>query len=836
VQTPLSRESRKNFLAGFWQDVRYGLRQLRRSLGFTATAVAALALGIGATTAIFSVVNTVLLQPLPYPHQDRIVQLALHFPQGNQTSLAIPEFMAMRGATHTLEHFTLYDFGGPGINLTGTDRPEQLKGIHVSANYFAVFSAPLAVGRTFTQAEDRPGGPRVVLISDGLWRSRFGGDRNIVGRAIQLGNEPYVVVGVLGRSFHPDPPADIWLPLQANPDSIDEAHFLLGAAVLKPGVALEQAKTELKFTAAAFKRKFPKFGRLMGAQVTFTARPLRDAQVSNVRTLLLLLLGAVGFVLLIACANVANLLLARATIRKRELAIRAAVGAGRGRIIRQLLTESVLLSLAGGAVGLAVGYAGVRALLAINPGDIPRIGENGSAVGLDWRVLLFTVAVAVMTGILFGLIPALNASRSDLHATLKESGSRSGTGLRQNKSRSILVVAEMALALVLLLGAALLIRTFVAMLGVDPGFNPHRVLTMQMSLVGDRFTKASAVAQMEREAAERVGSIPGVASVTAVDALPLQGYYDLTFNIIGRPPTGKNPYTGDADWVFVSPQFFKVFQIPLLRGRLFTDLDTAGNPHVVIINEAMAKQYWKKEDPVGKQILIGTGIGPEWNEPAREIVGIVGNVRDYGLNQDSPPIMYVPAAQLNDSVTAFCSRLAPVYWAVRTQVPPFSLTRQIREQLRIATGGLPVAHIQPMSQVVGESTARADFNMVLFSIFAGVALLLAGIGIYGLIAYSVEQRTQEIGIRMALGASPHGVRRMVVRQGMTLALIGVAIGIAAGLALTRLIASMLYGVKAWDPLAFTAVAVVLSLIAFAATFLPAGGAARVDPVVALRQE
>ena len=570
--------------------------------------------------------------------------------------------------------------------------------------------------------------------------------------------------------------------------------------------------------------------------MTFTARPLRDAQVSDVRTLLLLLLGAVGFVLLIACVNVANLLLARATIRKRELAIRAAVGAGRGRIIRQLLTESVLLSLAGGAAGLAIGYAGVRALLAINPGDIPRIGENGSAVGLDWRVLLFTVAVAVMTGILFGLIPALNASRSDLQATLKESGSRSGTGLRQNKSRSLLVVAEMALALVLLLGAALLIRTFVAMQGVDPGFNPHRVLTMQMSLAGDRYTKTSAVAQMEREAAEGVGSIPGVASVTAVDALPVQGYYDLTFNTVGRPPAGKNPYTGDTDWVFVSPQFFKVFQIPLLRGRLFNDRDTAGNPHVVIIDEAMAKKYWKKENPVGKQILIGRGIGPEWNEPAREIVGVVGNVRDYGLNQDFPPIMYVPAAQLNDSVTAFCNRLAPIYWAIRTQVPPFSLGRQIREQLRIATGGLPVAHIESMDQVVGESTARADFNMVLFSIFAGVALLLAGIGIYGLIAYSVEQRTQEIGIRMALGASPRAVRRMVVRQGMTLALTGVAIGVAAGLALTRLIASMLYGVKPWNPLVFISVAAVLSLIALAATFIPAGRAARVDPVVALRQE
>jgi putative ABC transport system permease protein len=828
--------SRTGWVEDLLKDLRYASRMLRRSPGFAATAIVALALGIGATTAIFSVVNTVLLEPLPYPDADRIEQLMLRFPQRRQASLAIPEYVAMRGATKTLEDFSLYDFGGSGINLTGGDRPEQLKGIHASANYFRLFGAPLAMGRPFTAAEDRPGGPRVVVISYSLWRGRFGGDRSIVGKVIQLGNEPYVVTGVLGPAFHPDPPADLWLPLQANPNSIDEMHDWLGAAMLKPGASLEQAKAELQVVAAAFKRKFPAFARLMGAQVTFTAQPLRDTEVRDVRTLLLVLLGAVGFVLLIACANVANLLLARATIRKRELAIRAAVGAGKGRIVRQLLTESVLLSLAGGAAGLVIGYAGVRALLAINPGNIPRIGENGSAVALDWRVLLFTVVVAVITGILFGLIPALNASRADLNATLKESGARSGTGLRQNKSRSVLVIVEMAMALVLLVGAALLIRTFVAMQMVDPGFNPHSVLTMQMSLSGDRFQKTSAVAQMEREAEERVGGIPGVVNVAATCCLPLQGQYGLSFNIVGQPPASKSPYTGDAEWTFVSPQFFSAFQIPLLRGRLFNDLDSAGNPHVAIINEAMATKYWKKGNPVGQQILIGKGVGPEFNEPARQIVGIVGNVRDGGLNQDPPPIMYVPTAQLNDGLAALVNGFAPIYWAVRAHVSPFSLSKQIQQQLRAATGGLPVAHIRSMDQVVVESTARADFNMVLFTIFAGVALLLAGIGIYGLIAYSVEQRTQEIGIRMALGASPRGVRNMIVWQGMKLALIGVGIGVGAGLALTRLIASMLYGVKAWDPIVFISVAVVLSVIALAATYIPARRAARVDPVVALRYE
>jgi len=563
---------------------------------------------------------------------------------------------------------------------------------------------------------------------------------------------------------------------------------------------------------------------------------MREVMVANVRSSLYVLLGAVCFVLLIACANVANLLLARATLRKREIAIRAAVGAGRGRIIRQLLTESVLLSVAGGAVGLVVGFVGVRALLAINPGNIPRIGEHGSAVALDWRVLAFTLLVALVTGVLFGLIPALNASRSDLQTTLKESGARTGTGFRHNKSRSILVVTEVALALVLLAGAALLIRTLVTMRMVNPGFDPHYVLTMQMSLAGPRFEKTASVAEIVRQAEQQVGSVPGVVAVAASRSLPLEGQFGLPFNIVGRPLTGKSPYTGGAEWTSVSPEFFKVFRIPLLRGRVFTDEDDAAGPHVVIIDEAMAKRYWPKGNAVGQQIVIAKGVGPQFTEPAREIVGVVGDVRDQGLNRKPPPIMYVPTAQVTDGMTALNNGIAPLLWSVRASVPPFSLRATIQKQLRTASGGLPVAHFQSMDQVVVESTSRTDFNMALLTIFAGVALLLAGIGIYGLIPYSVEQRTQEIGIRMALGASPKSVRNMVVRQGVQLALIGVVVGVGAALALTRLIASMLYGVKAWDPITFIAVAVLLSVIALLATYIPARRAAKVDPMVALRYE
>jgi putative ABC transport system permease protein len=820
-------------MGNLMQDVRYGLRQLRRSPGFTAVAILTLALGIGATTAIFSVINTVLLQPLPYPHPDRLVQLGFTNGQNRGIILSVPDYMAMRQATKALEDFTLYDFRGPGINLTSGDRPEQLKGIRVSANYFQLFGATLALGHPFSAEEDRPGGPHVAVISYGLWQSRFGGSRDVAGKTIELGGAPFVIVGVLSRDFRPDPPLDIWLPLQANPESKSMAHYLLGAARLKPGTTVAAANAELGVATAAYKRKFPVS---LPPKANLAAFPMQETQVSNIRPMLLILLGAVAFVLLIACANVANLLLARATLRKREIAIRAAVGAGRGRIIRQLLTESVLLSLGGGALGLALGFVGVRALLAINPGGIPRIGENGAAVTLDWRVLLFTLGVAVLTGILFGLIPALNASRSDLQSTLKESGARQGTGFRHNKSRSILVVTEVALALVLLAGAALLIRTLYAMRMVNPGFDPHNVLTMQMSLTGPRFAETAGVAAVIRQAEQQVDSIPGVVGVSISSSLPLAGQYGLPFNIIGRPPKGKSPYTGGAEWAPVSPEFFKVFRIPIRQGRAFTDLDDGAAPPVVIINEAFARHYWPKKNPVGQQMIIGKGVGPAFNEPARLIVGIVGDVHDGGLNRDAPDIMYIPVSQMTDGVMALNNQIAPMRWAVRTRVAPYTLRAAIQEKLRDASGGLPVAHFQTMDQRVAESTAQTDFNMVLLCIFAGVALVLAGIGIYGLIAYSVEQRTQEIGIRMALGAQSRDVRKMVVRQGMLLALVGVVIGVGAALGLTRLMASMLFGVKAWNPLIYITVAVLLSLIAFAATYLPARRAAKVDPMDALRYE
>ena len=817
----------------FLKDLKHSIRMFLESPGFTIAAVAALALGIGANTAIFSVVNAVLLKPLTYPDPDRIVIFLNTSPGGSGPGASVTKFNIWRQQTSVFVDVAAYDFGGPGLNLTGGAFPEQVQGIHVSADYFRLFGAPVALGRTFTAEEDRPHGGHVVVLSDGLWKRRFGADPQMIGKSISLGGEPYTVVGILGPAFVTDPVADLWMPFQFDPNSNDQAHYFLAAGRLKPGVTLAMAKAQLQIAANQFRAKYPG-GMVMGPKDGFSAELLQDSIVSDVRSSLLILVGAVSFVLLIACANVANLLLVRATGRRREIAIRAALGAGRGRIVRQLLTESVVLALAGGVLGLLLGVLGVRALLAVSPGNIPRIGEHGSAVGVDWNVLGFTLLVSLLTGIVFGLIPALDASRADLGATLKESSGRSGTGLRQNKARSLLVISETALALVLLVGAALLVRTFLALRSVDPGFDAHNVVAMDMSLTGSRFEKTAGVAQVVRDGEQRLAALPGVVAAGTSCCLPLEGGYGLPFNVVGRPLTG--PSTGGAGWRPVSAGYFDVFKIPIIRGRNFKDSDTGGSGLVVIISQAMARKFWAKGDPLNDQIVIGKGVGPEFEEGPRQIVGVAADVRDGGLNRDPDPLMYVPESQVRDGITALNARIGPLIWIVRTRTRPGTLTTAIQNEIRTASAGLPVAHIRTMDEVVIKSTARADFNMLLLTIFGASALLLAAIGIYGLMAYSVEQRTQEIGIRLALGAETGAVRNMVVVQGMRLALIGVVVGLAAAFGLTRLLSTFLFGVKALDPLVFISVPILLSLVALFAVWLPAQRATRIDPLEALRYE
>ena len=817
----------------FLKDCKQSLRLFAHNLGFTIPAILALALGIGANTAIFSVVNTVLLKPLTYPHPDRIVQFMLTFPNGSAPGASVPKFMNWKSQANVFEDVSAYDFGGPGLNLTGGAYPEQIKGIHVSADYFRLFGGGTVLGRTFSSAEDSPHGGNTVVLSYGFWKRRYGGDPNMLGKSIFLGGDPYTVIGVTRPEFITDPPADVWLPFQFDPNSDDQAHYFFAAGRLKPGVTLQAANAQLKLAHEQFRRKYP--NGAAGPQEGFAVQLLRDRIVSDVRSSLLVLLVAVSFVLLIACANVANLLLVRATARRREIAIRAAVGAGRGRIIRQLLTESVILSLAGGALGLILGILGVRALLALNPGNIPRIGEHGSAVTLDWHVLLFTVGVALFVGIVFGLIPALEASRADLGLTLKESGGRSGTGFRQNKARSLLVIAEMALALVLLVGAVLLIRTFVALRTINPGFDAHNVLTLQMSLTGTRFEKTAGLAQLIRNGTQQLAAIPGVEAAGTTCCLPLEGGFGLPFIIAGRPLKNA-PAHGGAGWWNVSPGYFEVYKIPLLRGRVFNERDDGAAPRVVLINQAIARQFWPKGDPLKDRLIIGHGVGPEFEEPARQIIGVVADTRDGGLNRDPQPTMFIPTAQVNDGITALNARIGPITWIVRTRVAPRTLSNIIENKLRQASGGMPVAHIRSMDEVVAQSTARADFNMLLLTIFGCSALLLAAIGIYGLMAYSVAQRTQEIGIRMALGAEAPAVRNLVVRQGMGLVLLGIAIGVAAAFGLTRLLTAFLFGVKSLDPMTFIAVPILLAAVALLAVWMPARRATRIDPLAALRYE
>jgi predicted permease len=819
-------------MSDFLSDLRYSLRMLIGSPAFTVTAIAALALGIGANTAIFTVVNAVLLKPLTYPEPDRMVQFMNTSPDGNGGVASPVNFNTWRAQTSVFQDVTAYDFGGPGFNLTGLV-PEQVHGIHASEAYFRLFGAPVVLGRTFTPQEDSPNGGHVVVIGYGFWQRKFGGNPNIVGTSVSLSNEPYTIVGVLGKSFVTDPQADIWVPFQIEPNSTNLGHYFLVSGRLKPGVTLAQANAQLKLTADQYRRLHPDD---MGPKGGFGVQPLRDSIVAGARNSLFVLLGAVGFVLLIACANVANLLLVRATGRKREFAIRAAMGAGRARIVRQLLTESIVLSITGGVLGLILGYAGVRALLAVSPAGLPRVGENGAAVGLDWRIFLFTLAISLFTGVLFGLFPALSASRVDLHTALKESSNRSGTGFRQSKMRSLLVISEVSLALVLLIGAALLIRTFIALRQVNPGFDPRNVLTLEMSLTGDQFKKTAGVAQVAHDGRERLNTIPGVEISAFTCCLPLEGGYGLPFNIIGRPPAPKSPWTGGGGWMSASPGYFAVFHIPILRGRDFTEQDTGSSPSVVLINETFVKKFFPKENPVGQQLLIGKGIGPQFIEPARQIVGVVGDIRDGGLNNDPRPLMIVPGSQVTDGMTALNSNIGPMVWLVRTHGDPHPYISAVTDQLRQSSGGFPVARVRTMTQVVGNSTAREDFNMLLLTIFGASALILAAIGIYGLMAYSVQQRTQEIGIRMALGADRSRIRSLVVWHGMRLAIVGVVIGIGAAFGLTRFIASLLFGVKTWDPAVFVTVPVVLGLVALLAVWMPATRASRLDPQQALRIE
>ena len=817
-----------------FRDVKHALRMFVQSPAFALAAVAALTLGIAVNTAIFSVVNAVLLRPLPFPQSDRIVFYMSTGPNGPGFPGASPaKFAHFQQQTQVTELTSA--FNNFLINYTDGSFPEQLRAGRVSADFFRLFGAQTIMGRTFAAEEDRPRGDRVAIVGKTFWEDRLKADSQIVGKAISLSGVPHTVIGVLtdfefGDVFNQ--PIQVWVPFQLDPNTSDQGHYFQSAGRLKDGVTLEQAAARLKASAADFEARF-KGG--LGPQGGFSVERLGEVLVRNVRQSLFVLVGAVGFVLLIACANVANLLLVRATGRKREIAIRAALGGSRGRIISQVLTESMVLSVIGGALGLLLGVLAIRAMLSINTAGLPRIGQDGILVGIDWRVLGFTTLLSLATGLIFGLIPAIQSSKTDLTTTLKETGGRSGTGFRQNKTRSILVVTEVALALTLLIGSALLIRSAIALGRVEPGFDANNVLTMRMSVTGPQFASSQSVDLMIRNASERLRAVPGVLNAAATCCVPLQGGYGLPFIIAGRPLT-DGPFHGGGGWINITPGYFDVFKIAIRKGRAFTDRDDSAGPPVVVINEAFANQFFKDQDPLAQRLIIGRGVMREFaSEGERQVIGVVADSRDGGLQQRPQPAMFIPQAQVPDAANALNLGLSPVGWVIRTQGDPYAMSESIQESLRQSTG-LPVSQVRSMADVVVRSTSRQRFNMWLMTIFGASALLLAAIGIYGLMAYSVEQRTQEIGIRLSLGADGGAVRRMVIVQGMRLAIVGVMVGLAASFGLAQFLRSFLFEVDARDPIVFVGVPALLTLVAFVAVFLPARRASRVDPIVALRYE
>jgi len=815
-----------------WRDLRFGLRSLARTPGFTSMALLLIAVGIGVNTAVFSVVNAVLLKPLTYPDPQSLMELVTTSDRGPIPVASIPEYNIWQQQSTIFQKVAGYGWGGAGMNLSGGDRPEQVLGIHATAGYFGLLGAPVVAGRTFTAAEDTPNGGHVVVLSYGLWERRFGANLNVVGSTIKLDDQSWLVVGVIGRDFVTDTPVDLWIPFQFDLNSREMARNFNVVARLKPGITAAQANAQLALATEQFSRIYG--SNALPPQAQFRAVPLQEFLVGSTRLSLMVLLGAVGFVLLIACANVANLLLARASVRNRELAIRAALGAGRGQIIRQLLAESLALSFVGGLLGLAVGFGGVRLLLSLSPGDIPRIGENGSAVGLDYRVLLFAFGISAVTGILFGLAPSISASRPDIRASLNENSSRSGMGLRPGKVRSLLVVGEIALALVLVAGAALLIRTFLKLQDVNPGFTTHNVLSAAMSVNASRFRRTEAVAQIVRDGRERLMSVPGVVDAGVSSCLPLQGCFGMGFDIPGRPK-GNAPFIGAGGLFSVSWSYFSTFQIPLLRGRAFTEQDDSAAPAVIIINQAMARQYWPSGDPLKDRIQIGAG-GPPLDAGPRDIIGIVSDTRDAGVSRDPFPTMYIPLAQMPDALVALNFQVAPLWWIVRSRVNASTVRAPVEAALRDASGGLPIARVRTMEEVEVRDTARQRFDMLLLIIFGAAGLLMASIGVYGVISYSVQQRTQELGVRIALGAQASNLRNMVIGQGMMLAAAGLVLGLCGALFLTRFLTSFLFGIKAWDPIAFIVTPLLLSAVALLAVWIPAQRATRVDPMTALRLE
>ena len=799
-------------------DLRYGLRTLLKNPAFAGVAVLTLALGIGANTVIFSVVKAVILSPLPFGEPERIVGVfTINRAQAGELDVFSPaNFSDVAEQSRALEAVAAWRYWG--FDVSGESEPERLTAGRVSPAFFRALGVSPILGRVFLPEDDATGTEHVVVLGHGLWQKRFGGDPAICGRTIQLNGESHLVLGVMPRGFEFPAGAEIWAPLGLNESQRQQrgSVFLEVLARLGQGITLEAAQSEMGTIASRLEKDYPGPNTSLG----MTLIPLHDQIVGSVRPALLVLSAAVTFVLLVGCANLANLLLASASARQREFAVRAALGASRGRLIRQLLTESVLLSLIGGGLGVLISLWGLSALAAFGPGNVPRLGE----VSLDAGVLIFTLLLSVVTGVLFGLAPALGASRSDLQGALKAGARTAGTDLGRSRLRATLVIAEVALVLVLLASAGLMMKSFLRLRSVDPGFNPDRLMSLQFFLPQPRYPQDQSKIAFESRLLEKIRSLPGVvgaatASPAPIGAIPMR--FENEFRIAGRPEPepGSMPV---ARYNRVGPGYFRTLGVPLLRGREFAPSDDAGAPAVAIISELTARRHWPDEDPLGRRIIIG-----ERQPITMEIVGVVGDVKQISLDDTGRPTIYVPFSQRpSNSLNVM----------IRTSGPPADLAGAIKQQLWAVDRDIPADYLETAESLISRSLAQPRFTMVLLACFAGMALVLAMVGIFGVIAYSVTQRTQEIGVRMALGANRGDVLRMVLGHGMGLTAIGVALGLAGSAALTRYLSSLLFQVSATDPMTFGWVTLLLVAVALFASWIPARRATRVDPMVALRHD
>jgi predicted permease len=813
----------------FLQDLRFAVRQFRKSIGFTAVAIVTLALGIGANTAIFSVVNGVLLRPLAFKDADRLVRVwhvppPKSFPGMRTFSVSAANYLDWERQNHVFEGMAIYTFHG--FTFTSTNKPEQVDACSATSGFFSTLGVQPELGRVFTPQEDQPGRSNVVVLSHRLWQEHFGSNPGVVGQNINLDGQSYLVAGVMPASFQFPEFAQMWTPMAWTDKerAVRGEHHSVVVARLKPGVDLKQAQAEMNTISSRLEQQYPEDDKGWGAVVV----PLHDDLVSDVRPALLVLLGAVAFVLLIASVNVANLALARTFSRQKEIAIRTALGASSARVLRQILSESILLALAGGALGLTWAQAGIRLIVAFLADKLPRSVE----VGLDAKVLAFTVVVSLAAGILAGVLPALRLSRGNVSQSLKEGlGRTDADSSGGQRTRSVLVVAEVALSLILLVGAGLMIRSFQSLHAVNPGFDPHNVLTMTPMVAGAKFSGPAQQVRFFEQVLQKVRALPGIESAGVIDDIPLDnGGSHQPIAIEGRPllPMSEQP---EVDVRLASPGYMSALRIPILRGRDINDSDLAGRPAVVLISESMARQFWPGEDALGKRLTLT--FSPE---SVREVVGIVGDVKLDGLDQTRPSTaLYYPLAQVSAGVGRDWHSF-PMALAVRAASNPGGMVSAVSNAVHEVDREIPLRDIMTMDEMVANSLTQQRFNTLLLGAFAGLALLLAAVGIYSVLSYSVKRRVREIGIRLALGAGLRDVLRMVVFEGMKPTLLGVLIGAAGALALGRVLSGLIYGVKPTDPITFLAVAVLLALIALLASIIPAYRATKVDPMAALRYE